>query len=125
MKRRDYTPWFRRRYACACGRRAVWRYLPCDRDEAERHACEVCVPRGCSCQLDDDGKPLRDARGLLLPCGEFEHDPAGFLLVIERGPAWRAMNGWQRRRWDVLHWDSAPDPRRERRQKTKKARSLD
>ena len=116
-RRRGYVPWFRRFHACACGRRAVWRYLPCDGEEGTRYLCGACVPRGCACQLDDDGQPLRDDRGRLLPCGEFEHDPAGFLLVIAGGPAWRALSAWKRRRWSVVHWDRAPDRRRERRQK--------
>ena len=124
-RRRGYVPWFRRLHACACGRRATWRYMPGDAGEGTRYLCDACVPRGCSCQVDDDGRPLRDDRGRLLPCGEFEHDPAGFLLVVAGGPAWRAMSAWQRRRWHAVNWDWAPDRRRERRQKTKKARSCD
>ncbi len=117
MKQRGYIPWFKRFQACACGRRATWRYLPCDGDEESRHVCGACVPRGCSCQLDDDGQPLRDERGRLLPCGEWEFAARGFLLEDEGRPAWRAMSAWQRRRWDLANWDRAPDPRRERRQK--------
>lgn len=115
MKRRGYLPWFKKAIACPCGRRATWRYMPCDGDEAKRYLCDACVPRGCSCQLDDDGRPLRDDRGRLLPCGEFEHDPAGFVLVVAGGPAWRALSAWKRRRWSVVNWDSGPDRRRERR----------
>ena len=117
MKRRGYVPWFKRFHACACGRRAVWRYMPCDGDEAKRYRCDACVPRGCSCQLGDDGQPLRDDRGRLLPCSEWEHDSAGFLLVVAGGPGGRALSAWKRRRWSVVHWDRAPDRRRERRQK--------
>lgn len=116
-----YLPWFRRLHACACGRRAVWRYVPSDGDEAKRYLCDGCVPRGCSCQLGDDGQPLRDARGRLLPCSEWEFAARGFVLVIAGGPAWRAMSAWQRRRWDVVHWDRAPDRRRKRRELRRQA----
>ena len=121
MKRRGYLPWFKKVCACACGRRAVWRYMPCDGDEGERYRCAACVPRGCSCQLGDDGQPLRDDRGRLLPCSEWEHDSDGFLLVVAGGPGWRALSAWKRRRWSVVHWDRAPNRRRELRELRRQA----
>lgn len=121
MKRRGYVPWFRRLHACACGRRATWRYMPGDAGEGTRYRCDACVPRGCSCQLGDDGQPLRDDRGRLLPCSEWEHDSAGFLLVVAGGPGWRALSAWKRRRWSVVHWDRAPDRRRKRRELRRQA----
>ena len=58
-------------------RKAVWSYMP-----GPEEACDVCVPRGCSCQQDpidenhENGDPLnwadrRDDTGRLLPCVEW------------------------------------------------------
>jgi hypothetical protein len=53
-----------------CQRPAVWHYMPSD-GNGER--CDEHVPRGCSCQSDDDGTLGIDDQGRLLPCCEWEH----------------------------------------------------
>jgi hypothetical protein len=52
-----------------CQNPAVWHHMPSDGERCEAH-----VPRGCSCQEDDSGDPLRDDQGRLLPCCEWMED---------------------------------------------------
>lgn len=51
---------------CKCGELAVWFYMPGD-----SCYCDKCVPRGCSCNLDDDDRPILDDKGRELPCVEY------------------------------------------------------
>jgi hypothetical protein len=60
-------------------RRATWSYMPGDED-----ACDHCVPRGCSCNLEYEGEELENCEepkfykeplddfGRRLPCCEWE-----------------------------------------------------
>jgi len=64
-----------------CGGLATWIYMPSD---SNRSYCDVCVPRGCSCNLecDEDGNFIFDKSGELvqylddqgreLPCCEYD-----------------------------------------------------
>lgn len=54
-----------------CQRPATWHYMPSD---GAGDRCDEHVPRGCSCQTDDDGEQLRDDQGRLLPCVEWMGD---------------------------------------------------
>lgn len=36
---------------CKCGKIAVWAYMPGDGDD--HYYCDDCVPRGCSCNVDN------------------------------------------------------------------------
>lgn len=49
---------------------AAWTYMPAKRGEPADF-CEECVPRGCSCNVDEDGKENLDAKGRRLPCCEY------------------------------------------------------
>lgn len=65
--------------SCKCGNKATWHYTPCNEDQV---ACDDCVPRGCSCNLEPrDGnihndspdnwyQPLDD-QGRKWPCCEW------------------------------------------------------
>jgi hypothetical protein len=52
---------------CPCGAKAVWIYMPGGTDY-----CDACVPRGCSCWLDEDGVEELGIDGRRQPCIEFE-----------------------------------------------------
>ncbi len=53
-----------------CASPAVWLYMP---GTGDRRFCEAHVPRGCSCQLDADGKSfLVDEEGRPFPCCEYD-----------------------------------------------------
>lgn len=47
-------------------RGATWSYMPGWED-----ACDLCVPRGCSCNQDDNGKEPLDPQGRPFPCVEW------------------------------------------------------
>lgn len=49
-----------------CGKRADWSYMPGDKDYCDKH-----VPRGCSCNINEDGIEDLDDKGRQLPCCEF------------------------------------------------------
>lgn len=62
-----------------CGLKATWCYAPL----GSIYFCEDHVPRGCSCNIlsSDDSEDiveLRDDRGRLLPCCEYDYDEDGF-----------------------------------------------
>lgn len=58
---------------CHC-KIARWEYIP----HSWRYYCDDCVPRGCSCNLDDNGVEIRDEQGRLLPCCEYDYSPNGW-----------------------------------------------
>lgn len=50
----------RKRKCAKCGKEAVWGYLPSGENHL-LHFCDDCVPRGCSCNVDNidmDGEPM-------------------------------------------------------------------
>lgn len=60
-------------YNCkACNTKAVWHYLPSD--SISTYYCNACVPRGCSCNIDEEP----DADGLLQPCCEYGYSEYGY-----------------------------------------------
>jgi hypothetical protein len=69
-----------------CGQPATWGYAPAGSDQ---FYCDICVPRGCSCQDYDD-----------LPCCEFEEieppafDEAYFVRWVKPG---RVTHGYRAR----------------------------
>ena len=56
---------------CECGKLAVWYYMPNDNEWV---ACDDCVPRGCSCNNEEDV----DEKGRKLPCCEWWYDENGW-----------------------------------------------
>jgi hypothetical protein len=84
---------------CACGKLAVWIYMPA---EHEYVCCDDCVPRGCVCNDNDvnnetpDGTEGKDWRWLLkdkiwreldgtgrdMPCCEFWYKEEGTCIVL-------------------------------------------
>ena len=67
-------------YICECGKTAVWMYMP---GREEDVACDDCVPRGCSCNMEpidenwenedpDNWKEPTDEKGRKYPCCEWE-----------------------------------------------------
>ena len=52
------------KHKCKCGKLAVWYYMPNDNKWV---ACDDCVPRGCSCNYEEDV----DEQGRKLPCCEW------------------------------------------------------
>lgn len=58
---------------CRC-KIATWEYIPSD----FRYYCEDCIPRGCSCNIQEDGTEEKDDKGRLLPCCEYSYSPNGF-----------------------------------------------
>lgn len=60
---------------CKCGKLAVWDYAPSD---AVAYYCEDCVPRGCSCNYDDETDTMEtDDQGRELPCCEYFYNEKG------------------------------------------------
>jgi hypothetical protein len=53
---------------------ATWEYVP----RGYEYYCDSCVPRGCSCNIDENGVEETDGNGLKIPCCEF----------------WYSRNGW-------------------------------
>lgn len=57
---------------CDCGKVADWFYVPThDAHEFNDYACDNCVPRGCSCNVGDDGAQEADMFGRWAPCCEW------------------------------------------------------
>ena len=58
-----------------CGKKAKWSYMPSTENYCDNH-----VPRGCSCNHDEDGTDTLDEQGRKQPCCEYfiihepEHD---------------------------------------------------
>jgi hypothetical protein len=48
---------------------AKWEYLP----RGYSYYCDDCVPRGCSCNVDENGIEDKDNKGRLLPCCEYDY----------------------------------------------------
>lgn len=57
---------------------ATWYYTPCTNDIYTNYLCEDCVPRGCSCNLDEENNMPVDDLGRDLPCCEFDFSEKGF-----------------------------------------------
>ena len=50
-----------------CDSKAVWFYMP-----GKSQYCDNCVPRGCSCNIDEEtGEEMVDYDGRLFPCVEY------------------------------------------------------
>ena len=62
-------------YLCdKCNSIAVWEYAP----NGKYRFCEEHVPRGCSCQTDEDGNAILDPDGREQPCCEYDYNKKGF-----------------------------------------------
>ena len=62
-------------YLCdECKSIAVWEYMP----NGKYHYCEEHIPRGCSCQMNEDGTIDLDPEGRELPCVEYDYSEKGF-----------------------------------------------
>ena len=57
-----------------CTRLATWQYEPGD---GESYYCDNCVPRGCSCMVDENDEYLLDDKGRESPCCEFSFHEFG------------------------------------------------
>lgn len=94
------------RFLCRCKNLATWQYMPSSSNPDYDYFCELCVPRGCSCNNHhiEDGDNIAegdvfehpeedgswkwlienvewcyiDSQGRELPCIEFWHEPEGF-----------------------------------------------
>ena len=53
-----------------CNHKANWIRMSA-REGEELFWCDDCVPRGCSCQEDEDGKQPLDEQGRQYPCCEY------------------------------------------------------
>lgn len=56
-----------------CNKIAVWDYVP-----NSRYCCDDHVPRGCSCNIDENGIEPVDEKGRLFPCCEWDYSEKGF-----------------------------------------------
>lgn len=57
----------------------MWVYTPSDGKDSDRHFCEDCVSRGCSCNIDSDTDiEYRDEAGRLVPCCEYDYCETGY-----------------------------------------------
>jgi len=68
-------------YKChICNKKATWDYAPSSPvlEFYNRFFCDDCVPRGCSCQCDEDGMPYTDSNGKEYPCIEYFEEPNGW-----------------------------------------------
>lgn len=57
-----------------CNEMAVWMYMP----NSHLFYCEKHVPRGCSCNILDNGEMDKDDLGRDLPCCEYNYSESGF-----------------------------------------------
>lgn len=55
---------------------AVWIYVPAD--SLKQAYCNSCVPRGCSCNFDENGVEIFGEDGKSQPCCEYLYDKNGF-----------------------------------------------
>lgn len=63
-------------YTCdKCKSIAVWMYMPSAKYQMR---CEEHVPRGCSCNLNEDNVEDTDDQGRLFPCCEWMYNEKGF-----------------------------------------------
>jgi len=60
LKMKNYIP------CIVCGEKADWSYMPGGEDYCEKH-----VPRGCTCNLEEDGSEELDDNGRRFPCCEY------------------------------------------------------
>lgn len=64
-----------------CDKLAVWHYAP---SGGTGNYCDLCVPRGCSCNVIDFDDPSPDAeqhtddQHRLLPCCEYDYNEDGW-----------------------------------------------
>jgi hypothetical protein len=88
-------PWWTFKSRCDdCARMAVW-FGP----GRGGIYCHLCVPRGCSCQVNHDtGIPYLDEKGRELPCVDFSHFPNGWLMKHQPSPSQRRLTSAQRDR---------------------------
>lgn len=122
MKRKPgHSPWFRLFHACGwCGRLATWHYGPMtDVPAALTYYCDACIPRGCKCRRGENGELGTDAKGRLLPCGEYDPWPRGRRLVRDLGPAMRSRSPGAR--WKRIAAGDRPDVRAARRWRKRQA----
>lgn len=69
------------KYLCdQCKTLAVWNYAP---GSGDTYCCDSCVPRGCSCNLDEDNIEPLDDLGREYPCCEWDYNPKGFIVYRE------------------------------------------
>jgi hypothetical protein len=62
-----------------CKSTAIWNYSP-GKDCDDNYFCDGCVPRGCSCNLNEDGEEeYLDDLGRQLPCCEYDFSEEGFV----------------------------------------------
>jgi hypothetical protein len=62
-----------------CTNKSVWQYVP-GKPSPSNYYCDLHVPRGCSCNLLEDGSENLDELGRSYPCCEYDYDPDGFIL---------------------------------------------
>lgn len=51
---------------CGKNKSSVWAYMP-----GKQKYCDECVPRGCSCNENEDGTQDLDLLGRPMPCCEY------------------------------------------------------
>jgi hypothetical protein len=57
---------------CNCGKKGTWLYMPSyEGPQRNDYYCDDCVPRGCSCNAEEDGIQPLDDLGREYPCCEF------------------------------------------------------
>jgi hypothetical protein len=57
---------------CNCGNKGTWLYMPSYGGiQHNDYYCDYCVPRGCSCNQEEDGTEPFDEQGRKYPCCEF------------------------------------------------------
>ena len=61
-----------------CNKVAVWVYAP----RYSGFYCDSCVPRGCSCNTDDDGNQYLDPEGREMPCCEYDYSEKGYRVEL-------------------------------------------
>jgi hypothetical protein len=64
-----------------CNKLATWLYMPGDGTLNGNYCCNDCVPRGCSCMLDDNDQYIIDLDDDLKrpePCCEWVYNKDGY-----------------------------------------------
>ncbi len=71
-------------YTCSiCCKKATWEYAPSLHvlQFYQSFYCDDCVPRGCSCQTDEEGVDYVDSKGKKYPCVEYFESPEGIYVT--------------------------------------------
>lgn len=63
-----------------CLEKAIWNYAP-GKGNPNDYYCDDHVPRGCSCNFDENDVEDKDEQGRSFPCCEYSYDEEGTFII--------------------------------------------